>query len=77
VTGPDGRFRLDKLRPGDYQLRAEAVGYVSGRFPVTVAPGQQTDITIALAAGYHPAQRGGRGDGAALRDRTCSTARKP
>ncbi len=48
VTGPDGTFRLDKLRPGDYQLRAEAMGYSPVRLPITVAADQPTHLTIAL-----------------------------
>ncbi len=48
LTGPDGRFRVGKLRPGHYQLRAEAMGYGTARFPVTVAPGRESDIIIAL-----------------------------
>ncbi len=48
LTGPDGRFRLDKLRPGDYRLRAEAMGYSPVGLPVTVAPDGAATLTIAL-----------------------------
>ena len=48
VTGPAGTFRLDKVPPGYYQLRAEAMGYAAARFPVTVAAGGATDQVFAL-----------------------------
>lgn len=36
VTGEDGRFALDNVRPGNYILEVSYIGYITGRQPVFV-----------------------------------------
>ena len=51
ITLSDGAFKLDKVKPGEYYLRASFVGYRNGGRALTVADGKNVVIadTIFLA----------------------------
>lgn len=51
TTGPDGRFELREVRPGDYTITVSVVGYALLRKPVTVAAGAALEFTFVLTAG--------------------------
>jgi outer membrane receptor protein involved in Fe transport len=50
ATGPDGRFEIDRMMPGTYQVRISFIGYTTNTVTdVSVRPGQRTDLgTITL-----------------------------
>ncbi len=48
TTGVDGLFLLSDLLPGDYTLRASALGYETVLVPVTISAGQATPVSIPL-----------------------------
>ncbi|MFP4624696.1 MAG: TonB-dependent receptor [Gemmatimonadota bacterium] len=50
VTGDDGGFHLRRLRPGDYTLLVEHVGYRATARPVTVPRGTPAVLRVEMAA---------------------------
>ena len=48
ITLSDGAFKLDKVKPGDYYLRASFVGYRNGGRAVTVGDGNNVVITDTI-----------------------------
>ena len=48
VTDEQGRFTLDNIPPGDYQLNVERNGFITNRSAVRVTDGSTNDIAIAL-----------------------------
>lgn len=50
ATDADGRFEIDRIMPGDYQVRVSFIGYSTVTMTdVSVRPGQRTDLgTISL-----------------------------
>jgi hypothetical protein len=50
-TGRDGRYIVDDLAPGSYQVEAEAPGFNTQQIAVTVAASQQNLTNIALTVG--------------------------
>ena len=51
TTGPDGRFELRDVTPGDYTITVSVVGYALLRKGVTVTAGASLDFTFVLTAG--------------------------
>src|SRR5688500_17812378 len=51
TTGPDGRFRIDGVPPGEVGLYVSLVGYGLARRQIDLAPGQMADVTIPLSEG--------------------------
>ena len=51
ITLTDGGYNLDKIKPGNYYLRASFVGFKNGGKPVTVSEGQKEIVldTIYIA----------------------------
>jgi hypothetical protein len=45
-SDPQGSFVLDNIDPGEYQLKAEAAPFVSVIADVSVAAGQQKNVTV-------------------------------
>jgi Carboxypeptidase regulatory-like domain len=50
-TGRDGRYLVDDLVPGSYQVEAQAPGFNAQQLAVTLAPSQQSLGNIALSVG--------------------------
>jgi len=48
---PSGRFRLDGLPPGNYLACATAEGYAFASARVDLAPGEESELRLALAPG--------------------------
>ena len=48
TTDGEGRFALDKLEPGDYQLNIESTGFVRHRSAVRVTQGDTRPLAIVL-----------------------------
>jgi len=48
TAGPDGRFTLDGLPPGDHTLEIQFVGYQTAVREVTVDPGETYRLDVAL-----------------------------
>ncbi|HEU5459131.1 MAG TPA: TonB-dependent receptor [Pyrinomonadaceae bacterium] len=48
VTNAEGRFILDNIAPGDYQLNIERNGFVRGRAAVHVTQGNTEEVAITL-----------------------------
>jgi hypothetical protein len=48
ISGADGRFSLENIPPGTYDLRIWHESLKSAPHKVTVAAGQPTDLTIAM-----------------------------
>jgi len=48
TTDADGRFALEKLEPGDYQLNVESTGFVRHRSAVRVTSGDAQQVAIVL-----------------------------
>jgi hypothetical protein len=51
VTGPEGKFAFDRIRPGRYVVAAEKAGVGRGRGPVLVKSGEVSRIKITLTRG--------------------------
>ena len=59
-TGADGRFAIEKLPPGDYDLTAIATGFAPARQSLRVPPGETADShgdPGSDAAGTHRGHR--------------------
>jgi hypothetical protein len=50
-TGRDGRYLVDDLVPGSYQVEAQATGFNAQQLGVTLAPSRQSLANIALSVG--------------------------
>ena len=50
-TGHDGRYLVDDLVPGSYQVEAQAPGFNTQQVAVTLAPSQQGVANVALSVG--------------------------
>jgi hypothetical protein len=50
-TGRDGRYLVDNLVPGSYQVEAHALGFNARQLAVTLAPSQQSLANITLPVG--------------------------
>jgi hypothetical protein len=50
-TGPDGRFRVEHIQPGNVTVVAEAEGFVAGREETEVLAGVGAEVMIRLARG--------------------------
>jgi len=48
TTDADGRFALEKLEPGDYQLNIESAGFVRHRSAVRVTQGDAQQVAVVL-----------------------------
>ncbi len=48
-TDPNGRFRFDGLRPGEYRVRFDGFGYVVAETTLVVRAGEQTDVDLRLS----------------------------
>src|SRR5829696_3079109 len=48
ATDAEGRFRLDRIAPGDYQLNVERSGFVQHRSAVHVSHGDTQTVSIVL-----------------------------
>jgi len=48
TTDAEGRFALERLEPGDYQLNVESTGFVRHRSAVRVTPGDAQPLGIVL-----------------------------
>lgn len=51
VTGPDGRFELLNVKPGDYTVTVSIVGYALLRKPLAIGAGETLEFTFVLTAG--------------------------
>ena len=50
VTGPNGAFRFDSLKPGPYWLRIRRIGFAPITFTTTLLPDDTKDIQVQLEA---------------------------
>ena len=48
-TGPDGRFHLENLPVGEYQLRAAHPGFAPARRTLRLGPGEKLTVTLTLS----------------------------
>ena len=48
TTDTEGRFTLEKIAPGDYQLNVEGAGFVRHRSAVRVTPGDTQQVAVVL-----------------------------
>ena len=48
TTDADGRFALEKLEPGDYQLNIESTGFVRHRSAIRVTQNDAQQIVVVL-----------------------------
>jgi hemoglobin/transferrin/lactoferrin receptor protein len=48
VTNAEGRFILERVAPGDYQLNVEGAGFVRQRTAVHVSEANTTDVSVVL-----------------------------
>jgi hypothetical protein len=48
ISGPDGRFTIDNVPPGTYELRVWHEALKGASQSVTVSPGRPTEVTFAL-----------------------------
>ena len=48
TTDAEGRFALEKITPGDYQLNVEGTGFVRRRSAVRVTPGDTQQLAVVL-----------------------------
>jgi plastocyanin len=57
VTGPDGKFRLEGVPPGNWTLKVwQEEAQAEGSFPVTVRPRQETAVPVSLdVSSFKPA----------------------
>lgn len=51
ITDPTGRFLIPSLRPGDYMLRAELLGFRPAQATVTLTIGQTVNVPLTLQVG--------------------------
>src|SRR5882672_8242739 len=51
TTGPDGRFELPGLLPGDYKLAVELAGFTREELQVHIEVNQRVRLDLALKAG--------------------------
>jgi hypothetical protein len=54
-TADDGKFRVDGLKEGNYELQVEANGFKSFRFPIHLVKPQKNckrEIEVVLTIGY-------------------------
>lgn len=49
ITDDEGRFRLDRIKPGSLRLRADFGGFSSQELPVTVAAGATAKLAFQLS----------------------------
>lgn len=56
AAGENGEFRLEGVEPGNYTIRVSFVGYLSFIAPITVGPGNEPPLIIALEAVILPGQ---------------------
>lgn len=49
ITGPNGLFRLDRVRPGSHVLRVERLGYAPRVDSIVVAAGTVVDLEVLLS----------------------------
>jgi hypothetical protein len=54
TTNASGRFTLDRIPYGRYEIRFERIGYVTRVDSMSVGPGPPVDITVRLAADAIP-----------------------
>ncbi|HNX78475.1 MAG TPA: carboxypeptidase-like regulatory domain-containing protein [Prolixibacteraceae bacterium] len=47
-TDFDGRFRLENLKPGNYQLSASLVSYSNSNFELSTSKDKNTDLSLKL-----------------------------
>ena len=47
-TGADGRFAIEKLPAGDYDLTADAIGFAPARQSLRVQPGETAEVRLVL-----------------------------
>lgn len=50
VTNQEGRYRIDRISAGAYQVQVRLIGYAFGQQAVTVAAGETLTLDVALAA---------------------------
>lgn len=50
LTNQDGRYRIENLSAGQYQLQARLIGYATAARPVTVAAGETAAVDFTLTA---------------------------
>jgi TonB-linked SusC/RagA family outer membrane protein len=50
TTGPDGRYTINGVQPGNVSVRASRLGYAPRSQPVTVAEGQTATVNFMLSA---------------------------
>lgn len=48
TTDAEGRFTLEKIAPGDYQLSVEGTGFIRHRSAVHVTPGDTQQVAVVL-----------------------------
>ena len=49
-TNQEGRYRIEKLSPGQYRLQVRLIGYATTVRPVTVAAGEAAQLDFTLSA---------------------------
>src|SRR5512144_1129725 len=50
VTNQEGRYRIDRISAGAYQVQVRLIGYAFGQQAVTVAAGETLTLDVALTA---------------------------
>jgi TonB-linked SusC/RagA family outer membrane protein len=53
-TNQEGRYRIDRVPAGQYQVQVRLIGYALGQQPVTVAAGEAVTLDMSLAAAAIP-----------------------
>ncbi|HXJ32079.1 MAG TPA: carboxypeptidase-like regulatory domain-containing protein, partial [Gemmatimonadales bacterium] len=54
VTNNEGRYHIDRVPPGQYQVQVRLIGYAMGQQPVTVSAGGAATLDIVLSAAAIP-----------------------
>jgi TonB-dependent starch-binding outer membrane protein SusC len=54
ITNNEGRYRIDRVPPGQYQAQVRLIGYAMGQQPVTVTAGGAATLDIAMTAAAIP-----------------------
>src|SRR5262249_42207824 len=54
ITNNDGRYRIDRVPPGQYQAQVRLIGYAMGQQPVTVTSGATATLDIVMTASAIP-----------------------